>query len=60
MAGVELEQLAALGELADVAGVELAAELTGVSTSTAREALAARRRRNAGDSAAAPTAGGAR
>ena len=44
MAGVELEQLAALGELADVAGVELAAELTGVSTSKAREALAARRR----------------
>ena len=38
MAGVELQQLSALGELADVAGVELAAELTGVSTSAAREA----------------------
>ena len=60
MAGVELEQLAALGELADVAGAELAAELTGVSTSTAREAMAARRRRAAGDTAAPAPADGAR
>lgn len=51
-AAVELERLAALGELADVAGVELAAELTGCATSTAREALAAQRRRSARNAAA--------
>jgi hypothetical protein len=36
---LEGEQRAALGELADVAGVELAAQLTGVATAKVREAL---------------------
>jgi hypothetical protein len=36
---LEAEQRVALGELADVAGVELAAQLTGVATAKVREAL---------------------
>ena len=60
LAELEAEQTGALGELAAVAGVELAAELTGVTTGKAREALTARRRQSTGDTAAADRAGGAR
>ena len=48
LASVEVEQVAALGELAHVAAVELAAELTGASTAKVREALVEHRRRNGG------------
>ena len=60
LAELEAEQTGALGELAAVAGVELAAELTGVTTGKAREALTARRRLSTGDTAAADRGRGAR
>jgi hypothetical protein len=49
---LEAEQRAVLGELAGVAGVELAAQLTGVATAKVRETLTESRRDGGVDVAA--------
>ena len=52
LAKLEAERTGDLGELADVAGVQLAAEVTGMAASKIRESIIGRRRRNGPDPAA--------